>query len=160
MVGVVDGTGDGNFRPGRSVKRQQFAKMIVLTLGYPVSTNDVCTFTDVVRTPGELYPYHYVAVAYNNGITQGTKPPQFFSPYGDLTRAQMITMVVRAVQLPEPPPDYVPPFPNFSAVHYPFARKAASAGLLDSLGAMDPDYDFLASATRGEVCALLAPLLR
>jgi hypothetical protein len=162
-AGVVDGYTVGDrreFRPGDLVKRQQFAKMIVLALGYQVSEEDVCTFTDVVRIPGDLYPYHYVAVAYNNKITQGTKPPLFFSPYSNLTRAQMITMVVRATQLPEPPAEYLPPFANFSSVHYPYARKAASAGLLDALGAMGLGYDFLAPATRGEVCAILAPLLQ
>ena len=148
------------FRPNDLVKRQQFAKMIVLTLGYPVTESDTCTFTDVVHTPGELYPYHYVAVAYQKGITAGTKPPLYFSPYGQLTRAQMITMVVRATQLPDPPADYIPPFANFSAVHYPYARKAAYAGLLDALVGAGPGYDFLAPATRGEVCALLAPLLQ
>ncbi len=161
--GVVEGYTVGDhkeFRPLDLVRRQQFAKMIVLTLGYPVTESDTCTFTDVVHKPGELYPYHYVAVAYKKGITEGTKPPRLFSPYGELTRAQMITMVVRATQLPDPPPGYTPPFPNFSAVHYPFARKAASAGLLDVLEGMGPGYDFLAPATRGEVCALLAPLLQ
>jgi len=160
VAGVVNGMGDGYFHPLDAVKRQQFAKMIVLALPLPVSLNDVCTFTDVIRKPGELYPYHYVAVAYNNGITQGTDPPRFFSPYGDLSRAQMITMVVRAIGLPDPDSEYVPPFANFSAVHYPFARKAASVGLLDALIGMGPDYDFLAPATRGEVCAILAPLLQ
>ena len=36
------------------------------------------------------------------GITEGTAPGHF-SPYRTLTRAQLITMVVRAAQLPEPP---------------------------------------------------------
>ncbi len=162
-AGVVDGYTVGDhkeFRPDDLVKRQQFTKMIVLTLGYPVTESDTCTFADVAHTPGELYPYHYVAVATSKGITTGTKPPLHFSPYGQLTRAQMITMVVRATQLPDPPADYVSPFSNFSAVHYPYARRAAYAGLLDALDGAGPGYDFLAPATRGEVCALLAPLLQ
>jgi subtilisin family serine protease len=158
-LGVVTGTSDGLFHPQDALKRMQFAKMIVLALGYLVSESDVCPFADVAHVPGDLYPYHYVAVAYQRGITQGTKPGRF-SPYSPLTRAQMITMAARAAQLPEPPSDYMPPFANFSAVHYPFARRAASAGLLDGLVGMGSDYDFAAPATRGEVCALLYHLLQ
>ena len=61
----------------------------------------------------------------------------------------MITMVVRAAGLPDPPVDFQPPFPNFSAVHYPYARRAASAGLLDTLIGMGPDYDFTAPGEPG-----------
>jgi subtilisin family serine protease len=156
--GIVTGASDGLFHPQEALKRQQFAKVIVLALNL-VSESDTCPFTDVVRIPGDPYPYHYVAVAYQHGITQGTKPGRF-SPYSPLTRAQMITMAARAAQLPEPPMDYTPPFGNFSATHYPFARKAASAGLLDGLVGMGSDYDFTAPATRGEVCALLYRLLQ
>jgi hypothetical protein len=158
-LGVVAGTDDGLFHPQDALRRQQFAKMIVLTLGLPVSEQDTSPFTDVMHVPGDLYPYHFVAVAYRNGITEGTKPDRF-SPYVSLTRAQMITMATRAAQLPEPAADYVPPFSNFSAVHYPFARKAASAGLLDGLVGMGSGYDFLAPASRGEACALLYKLLQ
>jgi hypothetical protein len=157
--GVISGTDDGLFHPGEGLKRQQFAKVIVLALGYPVSETDRCPFTDVLNTPGSLYPYHYVAVAYRTGITAGTGPTHF-SPYRTLSRAQMITMVVRAAELPEPPAGYSPPFSNFSATHFPYARAAAYAGLLDRLVGMGPDYDFLAPATRGEVCALLYVLLQ
>ena len=156
---IVEGTPDGLFHPLEDLRRQQFAKMIVLALGYPVSEADTSPFADVTHVPTELYPYHYVAVAYQRGITEGTTPGHF-SPYVSLTRAQMITMVTRAAQLQEPPVQYVPPFPNFSAVHYLFARRAAAAGLLDGLQGMGPGYDFLAPASRGEACALLAELLQ
>jgi hypothetical protein len=50
-------------------------------------------------------------------------------------------------------------FENFSAAHYPWARRAAYAGLLDGLVGIGPSYDFWATATRGEVCLLLASIL-
>ena len=111
------------------------------------------------RPPGELYPYHYVAVAWEKGITQGTLPGHF-SPYRSLTRAQLITMVARAAALPEPPSDYETPFREFPGVHYAYARQAAYAGILDGLEGMGGDYDFFVQATREEVCALLHELLR
>jgi hypothetical protein len=72
----------------------------------------------------------------------------------------MITMVARAAALPDPPASYVPPFPDFSPDHYPSARKAAYAGLLNGLAGVGPSYDFWADATRGEASALLDNLLK
>jgi subtilisin family serine protease len=158
-LGVISGSADGLFHPDDPLKRQQLAKMIVLALGYGVTEEDTCPFGDVSHVAGALYPYHYVAVAWKQGITLGTRPG-YFSPYAILTRAQMITMATRAANLPDPPVDFQTSFPNFSSVHYPYARKAANAGLLDALVGMGPDYDFTAPASRGETCALLYALLR
>jgi len=156
---IVEGDGTGYFHPDDDVKRQQFAKMIVLTLGYVVNEEQLNPFSDVTHVPGVLYPYHYVSAAYLSGITKGTAS-HLFSPYLSLSRAQMITMVMRAADLPDPPSDYVPPFANFSAIHYPFARRAAWAGLLDRLTDSPESFDFMAPASRGEVCALLEAILR
>ncbi|MBN1628836.1 MAG: S-layer homology domain-containing protein, partial [Thermoleophilia bacterium] len=141
-----------------------FAKMIVLTAGYPVSENDICTFGDVQNSgSGSLYPDNYVAVCAARGITTGQTPTEY-APQDYLTRAQLITMVARDAGLPEPPADYTPPFPDFSAAHYPWARKAYHSGLLDGLLEFEPDhkgvYDFWANATRGEACVLLYNLLQ
>jgi len=160
--GVISGFADGTFRPQDPVTRQQFAKMIVLTLGYPVTRSDTCLFTDVdkgldPRDP--FYPYNHVAVCAAHLITQGVTATAF-APTRNVTRAQLITMVARAANLPDPPAAYVPPFGNFSATHYPWARKAAYAGLLNGLQGMGPGYAFFTSATRGEVCVLLYNLLQ
>ncbi len=66
---IVEGFQDGSFGPGQNVTRQQFAKMIVLALALPVSDTSVCPFSDVANEAGELYPYHYVAAAADDGIT-------------------------------------------------------------------------------------------
>jgi subtilisin family serine protease len=159
-LGIVSGSG-GLFHPADPLMRQQFAKMIVLALGYPVTGSEVCPFSDVAAQIGDdpLYPYHYVAVAYQNDITTGVDSTHF-SPYRTITRAQMITMVTRAAGLAEPPAGYTPSFSKFSTVHYPYARRAAYAGLLDGLVGMGPGYDFMTQASRGEVCALLYALLK
>ncbi len=158
---IISGYGDGRFGPNNLVTRQQFAKMIVRTLDLPTSIHDICRFGDVegnLDPKDPLYPDKYVAVCAANHITEGTGPGKF-SPYGNLTRAQLITMVARAADLSEPPQSYAPPFGNFSADHYPWARKAAYAGLLDGLEGMGRSYGFWANATRGEVCVMLYNLL-
>ena len=144
--------------------RQQFAKMIVKTLNLPVSENDISPFTDVMTDMGStdpLYPDHYVAVCAANGITQG-RTADTFAPYDNMTRQQLITMIVRAANLTDIPPYYEPPFgPGqfYPEEHYQSARKAAYVGLLNKIEGVGPDFDFFASATRGEVAGMLYNLL-
>jgi hypothetical protein len=160
-AGIISGYPDGTFRPDDPVTRQQFAKIIVKTLTLPVSATDICPFTDVptgIDPNDPLYPDKYVAVCATYGITQG-KTPTSFAPYDSITRAQLITMAVRAAHLGEPPADYTPPFGDFSPDHYPAARRAAYAGFLDGLEGMGPGYDFWAPATRGEVVQMVYGLL-
>ncbi|MFH1833496.1 MAG: kelch repeat-containing protein, partial [bacterium] len=166
---VIGGFPDGTFRPDNSVIRQQFAKMIVKTLEYPVADTNVCLFSDVVKsTPGAyvdptdpLYPDHYVAVCAFYGITQG-KTATIFAPYDGITRQQLITMISRAANLSDPPTEYTPPFSPgqfYPQEHYLNARRAAYAGLLQGLEGMGPDFDFFGDATRGECAQLLRNLL-
>jgi hypothetical protein len=95
--GIIGGYTNGNFGPNDLVMRQQFAKMAVLTGGYPVSEADVCTFVDVYRGGADTpYPDNYVAVCARNGITVG-KDATHFDPYSNITRLQVTSMVVRMV---------------------------------------------------------------
>ncbi len=158
---VINGFTDGTFRPDNPVTRQQFAKMIVKSLGLPVSAADTDPFTDVPtgQDPSDpFYPDKYVAVVWKNGITAG-KTATTFAPADHLTSAQLVTLVARAAQLPDPPADYTPPFGDFSPVHYPWARKAAYAGLLAGLQGLGETFDFTKDATRGECAQLLHNLL-
>jgi hypothetical protein len=161
--GIVSGFADGTFRPDDSVSRQQFAKMVVKSLALPVSMQNRCPFTDVdanLDPADPLYPDHYVAVCAAAHITEGINPAlSLYGPYTSLTRAQLITMVARAADLPDPPAEYIPPFADFSADHYPWARKAAYAGLLTGLQGIGPSYQFFEPASRGEVCLVLYNLL-
>ena len=158
---IISGFADGTFRADSPVTRQQFAKMIVKAMDYPVSEADVCPFVDVPKGDNILepfYPDNYVAVCAARGITEG-KTPTEFAPNDNITRAQLMTMVARAANLAEPPTDYTPPFDEFDDIHYPFARRAAFAGLLAGLEGMGPGYDFFVPATRGEVSVVLYNLL-
>ena len=159
--GLINGFAGGTFRPDTPVEREQFAKMIVKTLGLPVSATDTDPFTDVPANldPADLfYPDKYVAVCYEKGLTDA-KTPTTFAPFDDLSRAQLITFVTRAADLPDPPATYIPPFGNFSPDHYGWARKAAYAGLLNGLQGMGPNFDFFQSASRGECAQVLHNLL-
>lgn len=161
--GIISGFADGTFRPGDSVSRQQFAKMVVKSLALPVSMQNKCPFSDVdanLDPADPLYPDRYVAVCAAAHITERINPAlSLYGPYTGLTRAQLITMVARATDLPDPLAEYIPPFADFSADHYQWARKAAYAGLLTGLQGIGPSYQFFEPASRGEVCLVLCNLL-
>ncbi|MFH0915104.1 MAG: S-layer homology domain-containing protein [bacterium] len=166
-LGIVTGFPDGSFGPGKLVTRQQFAKMIVLTLGVQVTGNETNPFGDVENQSGTdpFYPSKYVAVCAANGITVG-KTANTFDPYSNITRAQVMTMVVRAapkagVTLNQPSNAYYGDsrytMRNFDDPNHGFNAKIAEvSGLLwgirlDSAGVWDP----WKNATRGEVAQIL-----
>lgn len=171
QLGVVNGFGDGTFRPNDSVTRQQFAKMLVAAMRIPVSESDKCAFADVAPSgPNSLYPDNYIAALSREGIATGVTSVAtsgLFKPDDTISLAQLITMCVRAADtvrakaeaspLPEPPSSYRATWGNFGAPHYQSARKAQYNGLLRELplSQMNP----WRPATRAEAAALLFNLM-
>ena len=164
--GIISGYGDGTFGPGNPVTRQQFAKLICRDLGVTVPGNSVCPFPDVTHQPGSdpLYPEHYVARAAQLGLTTGY-PDGLFHPWNNISRFQVITMVVRGAQsvypglLDTPPAGFHSTWnEQASAVHSPMARIAEYNGLLTGmpLAQLDP----WAPMPRGEVAQVLWCLLQ
>jgi hypothetical protein len=162
--GAIGGYADGHFGPSDQVTRQQFAKMIVLAAGYPVSEADVCPFRDVARSGAAgLFPDNYVAVCAARGITTG-KTATTFDPYGNITRYQVVSMAMRTADdlrpglLTPPPAAWTAGFPwAGDPFHGANAARAAYNGLLVGLdlAALEPS----AAMTRGEVAQVLYNLL-
>ena len=172
--GIISGFADGTFRQQDPVSRQQFAKMIVLTLGLPVSESDVFPFADVpMRSSPGLYPGHFVAVAASHGITEGVGGSEF-KPYDNISRGQVVTMIVRAAKanwpglLETPVPGFAPLLGTFDPVHGENVRIAAWNGLLSNLDgigtSIGPEtftatWDSWQAASRAEVSQMLENLL-
>ncbi|MBN1631858.1 MAG: S-layer homology domain-containing protein [Thermoleophilia bacterium] len=162
--GVVSGYVDGTFGPGDEIKRQQFAKMIVLAGAYPVSESDICPFVDVeIGGPATLFPDNYVAVCAANGITLG-KTATSFDPYTSITRLQVVSMVIRAADdlrpglLATPPDGWTSAYGwDVDATHGANAARAEYNDLLAGLdaSALAPN----GYMTRGEVAQVLFNLL-
>jgi hypothetical protein len=140
---IISGYADQTFRPGEPVKRMQFAKMIALMMtGGQVTTSGVCPFSDVpsgLDVTDPLYPDKYVAAAYDMGIIKG-KTATTFAPYESITRYQLITMLIRAIQqkmpvyLQTPPPEYQSTWdPLWSSDHGENARLAEFNHLLSNI---------------------------
>jgi branched-chain amino acid transport system substrate-binding protein len=171
-LGVLSGFPDGTFHPQGPVTRQQFAKMIVKTLGLPVTGNESSPFIDLPRgldAGDPFYPDKYIAECGKEDITEG-KTPTAFAPYANITRAQLLSMIVRATPgmglLTEPTAAY---YQGTSAgthflrtftdpTHALNAQTAEFNGLLAGILADDSSgtrWDPYRKATRGEVAQIL-----
>lgn len=160
--GIIVGFEDRSFRPEADVKRMQFTKMLVRALGdFVLSEADLCPFPDVYRgSELDFYPDNYIAVAARAGITRGY-PDGTFRPSAPIARAQVITMVVRAMQHRYPgllaAPSAVSPWGGAEGIHAPQVALAQAEGLLAGLPltALDP----WGPMTRGEVAQIMSNLL-
>ena len=149
-------------RPRNSVTRQEFARMIVRTMGYGVRENGAHGFADIKERldPSDpLFPGAYIAACVSHGLVMG-KSSTTFAPDEKLTRAQLITMVARAGGLRDVPLEYLPPFGEFTPAHYSWARAASHYGWLDDVAGVGANYDFAKAATRTEITVLLSRLCR
>ncbi len=90
---VIDGYGDGTFRPGETVTREAFVKMLVAALGIPMNVSAV-TFEDV---PADRWSYPYVSAAAAAGIVTGVSETEF-APDASITRQDAAVMIYRVLQ--------------------------------------------------------------
>jgi len=158
--GIAGGYPDGTFKPENPLQRQQFAKMAVLTMGYPVSPADVCTFKDApaIDAASPLYPGAYAAVAEAKGIMLGYEDDTFgFNR--SVSRQQVISVIVRAAgsALDEAPYGWRGIFDCSDPTHGAALQKAEYNGLLAGIEEIY-DWDVTKEATRGEAAELLAKL--
>jgi S-layer homology domain len=134
----------------------------VRTLGLDPLPAEQCPFAEVeAYWP---YPHGYVATAAQNQITVGSTLDSF-APYDYISRAQVVTMVVRALEnlrpgtLDDPPPGYGT-LGDFSPDHAANMTKAEYGGLLAGLQGFGSAWNPWQNPTRGEVAQLLWNMLQ
>ena len=93
--GMVNGYGEGIFKPNQTMTRAEFTKIIVSGLNLP-DTEQQLSFADNDQIAEWAVPYVEQAVAANviTGYTDNT-----FGPSKNITRAEMAVMVVKALGL-------------------------------------------------------------
>lgn len=92
-AGVISAAADKCFRPGESITRAEFVKLVVCALN--VDINDAtCDFTDV--NPSDWY-YTYVAAAHKSGIVNGYEDGSFGAD-SMISRQEIATILHRAAQ--------------------------------------------------------------
>lgn len=92
--GAIEGKAQGVFAPQDNVTRAEFAKMLIRALNLENSF-DTESFSDV-NTGDWFAPY--VATAVQKGIIQGRSADKF-APNDKITRAEMATMISRALKV-------------------------------------------------------------
>lgn len=92
--GIINGMTDDSFAPNATMKRAEFAAIIVRALSLPLATET--QFADVA--PDDWY-FCYVGAAFRNGIINGVSDTKF-DPDGTITNEQAAAMVCRAARLP------------------------------------------------------------
>ena len=164
--GTVGGYPDNTFRPDNPLYRAQLAKMLVGALGRSVDESLVSSFPDLGPDPSDdLYPHDFVAAAFRDGIIRGYGDGRF-GPWEAVTRAQAVTMSVRAAEtlaagsLEAVPAGYSAAWERTlgSSEHGLNAAKAEFNGLLAGIplpGAASNPY---APMPRGEAAQLLRNL--
>jgi parallel beta-helix repeat protein len=163
-LGIISGYSgtNGPFGLNNPVKRAQFAKMIVGTLGITPNASTSTRFTDLGSPDATGYPHRFVQTAFDNGITYGKNLAQtVFAPWDYIKRDQVVSMIVRGVNTIFPGALIVPPagtptdFYDVPEPHGANLRIAEYNGLLDGLIGLGPNWSVTADATRGEVAQML-----
>ena len=114
--------------------------------------------------PGTLYPHQYVAALAARNVVEGTGDGEF-GPWDTVSRAQLATMLVPAVQASDgtaldPVPDgYTGALGLFGAPHDANLALAEFNGLLSGLDGLGASWDPWKPATRGEMAHIVSNLL-
>ncbi len=92
--GIISGMGDGTFAPEANIKRSEFAKMVVLSIGIANAGDSVESsgFPDVAN---DHWAAGFIKTAFGQGIINGF-PDGTFRPDENVTYEQAVTMVIRA----------------------------------------------------------------
>lgn len=90
-AGIINGTGNGQFKPNSNITRAEFAVMIARALN--IEPNNATTFTDVKGKWFEKEVQALKEAGIINGVTATT-----FAPEAAVTREQAATMIVKALQ--------------------------------------------------------------
>lgn len=92
--GAIEGKSAGMFAPQDKITRAEFAKILITALNLDNKLATSSKFTDV---PSSNWAAPYIAVAAEQGIING-KTDSTFAPNATITRAEMATMIARALK--------------------------------------------------------------
>lgn len=145
-LGLLNGYPDGTFRPENPITRAEFAKVMVYALGLKDAAEMLAgvpvSFTDV--EPNH-WAVGYISIAASQEIVKGY-PDGTFGPQNNVTYAEVITMILRALGYG----------PVLDKQPWPMAYLTKATELKINKGV---NFVSNAPATRGDVAALIANAL-
>jgi len=148
--GVVTGYADGSFRPNENVTRAQFAKMLVVAMGWPIQTPTTPTFSDVSTS---YWAYGYIETAAAHGAIAGYADGSF-RPAAGVTRAQVAKMLytARGWSLETPT---TTEFTDVQPGHWSYTYVQAISSAEAMAGYADRTFRPNAPATRAQIAKVL-----
>jgi len=95
-LGLLKGYEDGTFKPAGNITRAEFAAVVVRALGYENSAKLLTGAPAFKDVAGTQWAWGYINVASAQGIIKGY-PDGTFAPNANVTVAEAVTMLVRAL---------------------------------------------------------------
>ena len=138
--GIVNGMGDGEYHPEEMVTREQFAKLVVESLGLGNAVDAAKGKTRFTDVPADSWSTGYINVAVGQGIIKGIGNGKF-APTKEVSYAEAVTMLVRALGYKD----------QFLEGSWPgnYVAKAAELDITDDVNTMN------GSADRGDVAIMV-----
>ncbi|MFD0587362.1 S-layer homology domain-containing protein [Paenibacillus sp. GCM10027627] len=96
-LGIVNGTSDAQFEPGKKINRGELATMIVRAFKSSIDFADVTRDLPFVDVP-DYFATESIAAAYETGIVYG-KTELEFQPFASAKRAEAVVMLTRALDM-------------------------------------------------------------
>ncbi|WP_187442679.1 S-layer homology domain-containing protein [Rossellomorea vietnamensis] len=121
-LGIINGFGDGTFRPNTNVTREHAAIIIGRALQIDISNRPQPKFLDIKKND-QAYPY--IAALTDEGVFENVS---FFNPSKYLTRAEMAKILVNAFNLEGKSPNQ---FKDMPSAHwaYPYVSTLVGRGI-------------------------------
>lgn len=146
--GIISGYSDEYFQPKKKVSRAEFAKMIFLTAGYPLSNAHTVSFKDVSNS---FWGRDYILELAQKGILKG-RQEGVFDPNGSISLGEVLAVIDRTFLFYNESVDYGETLEkHWSNENF---RSLVSAGIVKKTDSFYSSYQPNEKASR-EQCALL-----
>ena len=167
-IGIINGYADGTFKADNPIRRDEFAKIIVLAMDI-LDINAVSSFPDVPNTP-DNWAYNYIASAEKaaliNGVGDGT-----FSPDRNIRRDEVMVIVYRALDNKKVFKDKTIKIGTFGddaniadwaneSIYLLAQNNIVSGNTFEYQGAQVTNIDPLSNATRGQCVVMIYNALK
>jgi hypothetical protein len=94
-IGAISGYTDGTFKPNQNITRAEFAKMVVLAMGWALEDTSHASFSDCTS---DNWAFRYIGTAKAHGVLTGY-PDGTFRPKYTITRAEIAKIVALILSL-------------------------------------------------------------
>lgn len=146
--GVINGYGDGTYKPGQQISREHAAKIMALALNLDTKNVVDPGFKDVKK--GHPF-YGHIAALVQAGIISGYGDDTF-KPKGTLTRAHIAKMLVLGYKLEEVKQSNLP-FKDVNSIQRPYIQTLYTNSITSGTSATT--FSPNAFVTRGQVAQLI-----